>query len=209
MNYNFKEIGKYESEEGNVKVLLDEKNEMLCNVNIEELTKIVGFKQKRTLEKLIERNPRIKTEKFSRIELMNTNGGIQETRLFTERGIVEVAFLAGTKKAEKFRDDIYDLLVSLREKNMVSFGANGLDVKLLEQVKKSNDEVIEVIEDFIEKDEESDNLEEKLDIVIAAIEQFEKDREAIKYIGFFQSRLEEAELEIMSLKKMVDKIINK
>ena len=205
----FKEIGKYESKDGNVRVLLNNEREMLCDVSIAELIKLVGFKNKDSIQKLMERNPRITTEKFSRIEVMNTAGGIQETRLFTERGIVEVAFLAGTAKAEKFRDEIYDLLVSLREKNMVSFGANGLDVKLLEQVKKSNDEVIEVIEDFIEKDKESDNLEEKLDIVIAAMEQFEKDREAIKYISFFQSRLEEAELEIISLKKVVDKIINK
>lgn len=204
-----KEIGKYEAKDGSVRVLLDEENRMLCDVSTTDLLKLIGFKDKNSLAMLMDRNPRIKTSKFSRIELMNTNGGIQETRLFTERGIVEVAFLAGTKKAEKFRDDIYDLLVSLREKNMVSFGANGLDVKLLEQVKKSNDEVLEVIEDFIEKDEESDNLEEKLDMVIAAIEQFEKDREAIKYVSFFQERLEEAELEIIGLKKEVETLKKK
>ncbi len=200
MDNNFKEIGKYESEEGSVRVLLDEENKMLCDVTMDELTKLLGFHQKRALEKLIERNPRIRTTKFSRIELMQTAGGIQETRLFTERGILEVAFLASTEKAEKFRDDIYDLLVSLREKNMISFGANGLDVKLLEQVK-------EQMEEAVGKDE---RLEEKLDMFLFEFEEFKKDREAIKFVREFDGRLAEDEIDIViiqkELKKMTEEI---
>ena len=161
----------------------------------------------------MERNPRITTEKFSRIERMNTLGGIQETRLFTERGIVEVAFLAGTKKAEKFRDEIYDLLVSLREKNMISFGANGLDVKLLEQVKESNEKLVGITEEMIDEAEklntafekESD-LEEKLNYVAAMLGEFMKDRETIKNAQFFNDRLEENEIEIINIKKELKKI---
>ena len=208
-----KEIGKYQSKEGEVRVLLAEEQRMLCDVTIEELTKILGLKSKKNIEMIISRNPRITTEKFSRIELMNTAGGIQETRLFTERGIVEVAFLAGTKKAEKFRDEIYDLLVSLREKNMISFGANGLDVKLLEQVKESNEKLVGITEEMIDEAEklntafekESD-LEEKLNYVAAMLGEFMKDRETIKNAQFFNERLEENEIEIINIKKELKKI---
>ena len=208
-----KEIGKYQSKEGEVRVLLAEEQRMLCDVTIEELTKILGLKSKKNIEMIISRNPRITTEKFSRIELMNTAGGIQETRLFTERGIVEVAFLAGTKKAEKFRDEIYDLLVSLREKNMISFGANGLDVKLLEQVKESNEKLVGITEEMIDEAEklntafekESD-LEEKLNYVAAMLGEFMKDRETIKNAQFFNDRLEENEIEIINIKKELKKI---
>ena len=163
---NLKEIGFYESTEGNVRVLLDEDNKMLCDVTTEELAKIVGFKNKESLKRMMERNPRITTEKFSRIERMNTLGGIQETRLFTERGIIEVAFLAGTAKAEKFRDDIYDLLVSLREKNMVSFGANGLDVKRIEEFEENYKQLAIKENEVKEYMIEQEKAEEKLEIVI-------------------------------------------
>ena len=208
-----KEIGKYQSKEGEVRVLLAEEQRMLCDVTIEELTKILGLKSKKNIEMIISRNPRITTEKFSRIELMNTAGGIQETRLFTERGIIEVAFLAGTAKAEKFRDEIYDLLVSLREKNVVSFGTNGLDVKLLEQVKESNEKLVGITEEMIDEAEklntafekESD-LEEKLNYVAAMLGEFMKDRETIKNAQFFNDRLEENEIEIINIKKELKKI---
>ena len=161
----------------------------------------------------MERNPRIATEKFSRIEVMNTAGGIQETRLFTERGIVEVAFLAGTAKAEKFRDEIYDLLVSLREKNMVSFGANGLDVKLLEQVKESHNrassigaEAIEEIENLNEMLGTEGKLLEVAEVLSAKIEQFEKDREVIKNVQHFGSRLDDSEIEIVKIQRELKKI---
>ena len=209
----FKEIGKYQSKDGNVRVLLSEKKEMLCDVSVAELIKLVGFKNKDSLQKLMERNLRITTEKFSRIELMSTEGGIQETRLFTERGIVEVAFLAGTKKAEKFRDEIYDLLVSLREKNMVSFGANGLDVKLLEQVKESHDrassigaEAIEEIENLNEMLVAEGKLLEVAEMLSAKIEQFEKDREVIRNVQHFGSRLDDSEIEIVKIQRELKKI---
>ncbi len=192
---NLKEIGFYESTEGNVRVLLDEDNKMLCDVTTEELAKIVGFKNKESLKRMMERNPRITTEKFSRIERMNTLGGIQETRLFTERGIIEVAFLAGTAKAEKFRDDIYDLLVSLREKNMVSFGANGLDVKRIEEFEENYKQLAIKENQVKEYMKEQEKAEEKLEIVIEFMENIE-------------SKIEKMENDMKVMKKELEKINN-
>ena len=192
---NLKEIGFYESTEGNVRVLLDEDNKMLCDVTTEELAKIVGFKNKESLKRMMERNPRITTEKFSRIERMNTLGGIQETRLFTERGIIEVAFLAGTAKAEKFRDDIYDLLVSLREKNMVSFGANGLDVKRIEEFEENYKQLAIKENEVKEYMIEQEKAEEKLEIVIEFMENIE-------------SKIEKMENDMKVMKKELEKINN-
>lgn len=208
-----KEIGKYESKDGKVRVLLHNEKEMLCDVITDDLVKLVGFKNKNSLAMLMDRNPRIKTEKFSKMEFISTEGGIQETRLFTERGIVEVAFLAGTKKAEKFRDEIYDLLVSLREKNMVSFGANGLDVKLLEQVKESNEKLVEVTEEVLseteklsEAFEKESDLEEKLNYVANMLDQFMADREAVKNVKHFNERIDGCEISIINIQKSIKDI---
>ena len=46
----FKEIGKYESKDGNVRVLLNNEREMLCDVSIAELIKLVGFKNKDSIQ---------------------------------------------------------------------------------------------------------------------------------------------------------------
>lgn len=190
-----KEIGKYETKDGSVRVLLNSEKEMLCDVITDDLVKLVGFKNKNSLAMLMDRNPRIKTEKFSRIERMNTVGGIQETRLFTERGIIEVAFLAGTAKAEKFRDDIYDLLVSLREKNMVSFGANGLDVKRIEEFEENYKQLAIKENEVKEYMKEQEKAEEKLEIVIEFMENIE-------------SKIEKMENDMKVMKKELEKINN-
>ena len=139
---------------------------------------------------------------------MNTAGGIQETRLFTERGIIEVAFLAGTAKAEKFRDDIYDLLVSLREKNMVSFGANGLDVKLIEEVKEECEKTTEVIE---QKEKDTKALEEWLKdsfmLFAQDMELYKQDREAIHYVKCFEERLIGVEIDTIQMKNIIKTLI--
>ncbi|MFU2205313.1 hypothetical protein [Streptococcus pluranimalium] len=56
-------------------------------VTIEQLAQGFGYKQRRGIEKLIERNPYLRDKRFSIIaEVPYTMGGTQNTRLFNKRG---------------------------------------------------------------------------------------------------------------------------
>jgi len=60
-------------------------------------------------------NEYLKSKEFSATLAMRTPSGIQETRIFTEDGIYEVAFLAKTQKAKEFRSWVRQILKGLRK----------------------------------------------------------------------------------------------
>lgn len=115
-------------------------NTLLCDIyrdenrnpymTIEQLANGLGYKSKNGLEKLMDRNPRLREKRFSitatigyeSAEVRHHETGERtalendvktykrETRLFNEDGIMEVCFLSRTKNAEIFRDWARDII---------------------------------------------------------------------------------------------------
>ena len=89
----------------------------------EQLGMVLGFSDpSKGVSNLINRklksgempNEYLKTKEFSSSLAMRTPSGMQETRIFTEDGIYEVAFLAKTEKAKEFRSWVRKILKALR-----------------------------------------------------------------------------------------------
>jgi len=89
----------------------------------EQLGMVLGFSDpSKGISNLINRklksgempNEYLKTKEFSSSLAMRTPSGMQETRIFTEDGIYEVAFLAKTEKAKEFRSWVRKILKGLR-----------------------------------------------------------------------------------------------
>lgn len=67
------------------------------------------------INKLVNRNKYLKNPEFSALtKLVSTDGKQYNTRVFTEDGIYEVAFLSKTEKAKEFRAWVRGILKSLR-----------------------------------------------------------------------------------------------
>jgi len=90
----------------------------------EQLGMVLGFSDpSKGVSNLINRklkngenpNEYLKTKEFSAILAMRTPSGIQETRIFNEDGIYEVAFLARTERAKEFRSWVRKILKGLRK----------------------------------------------------------------------------------------------
>lgn len=81
----------------------------------EQLGNVLGFANpQKGISNLVSRNDYLKDMEFSSFLAVRTEAGMRETRLFTEDGIYEVAFLAGTKKAKEFRSWVRQILKGLR-----------------------------------------------------------------------------------------------
>lgn len=90
------------------------KNETVY-MTINQLAETLEYASKKGLEKLISKNPYLKGPEFSVIDKVpHLEGGTQKTRVFTEDGIYEVAFLSKTEKAKEFRTWVRTILKSLR-----------------------------------------------------------------------------------------------
>jgi len=90
----------------------------------EQLGMVLGFSNpSKGINNLINRklkngeipNEYLKSKEFSATLAMRTPSGIQETRIFTEDGIYEIAFLAKTDKAKEFRSWVRKILKGLRK----------------------------------------------------------------------------------------------
>ena len=90
----------------------------------EQLGMVLGFSDpSKGVSNLINRklksgespNEYLKTKEFSSPLAMRTPSGMQETRVFNEDGIYEVAFLAKTEKAKEFRSWVRKILKGLRK----------------------------------------------------------------------------------------------
>ncbi len=101
-------------QDARMRILANEREDLFIDVNIQRLSEILGYESKNGVEVIINRNEYLKTREFSRVEKILTNGGIQEARVFTEDGIMEVAFLARTEKAREFRVFMRHLIKQLR-----------------------------------------------------------------------------------------------
>ena len=81
----------------------------------EQLGMVLGYSFPREgINKIVLRNEYLKNDEFSTEVKMDSPSGRQITRIFTEDGIYEVAFLAKTEKAKEFRSWVRKILKALR-----------------------------------------------------------------------------------------------
>lgn len=109
-----------------------------------QLGECLGYSNPRiSIGNIVNRNEYLKSEEFSSVIKMITEGGqivtTQETRVFTEDGIYEVTMLAKTEKAKEFRAFIRKLLKSLRKGEAKLIKPSNEQVELIE-IKKKNAE---------------------------------------------------------------------
>ena len=90
-------------------------------MTINQLSEVLGYKEKDGVKKIIKRNEYLKEKEFSQvvpIEFKEEGGQIvttQNTRIFTEDGIYEVTMLSKTETGKKFRRVVRNIIKSLRK----------------------------------------------------------------------------------------------
>lgn len=92
-------------------------NEVFMTIN--QLADVLGYNNRKGIEKIIERNKYLKDIEFSTSDKMSVLEGNRyvnrETRLFTEDGIYEVTMLSKTEIGKKFRKIVRGIIKSLRK----------------------------------------------------------------------------------------------
>nr|DAZ12933.1 MAG TPA: BRO family protein [Caudoviricetes sp.] len=107
-------------------------------MTISQLSDCLGYSDRRSIEKMIERNSYLKDKEFSVTDKLSaTDGKRYNTRIFTEDGIYEITMLAKTEKAKEFRAWIRKLLKSLRKGETKLVGMTEYQ-KLMTQTRAEN-----------------------------------------------------------------------
>lgn len=89
-------------------------NEVYMTIN--QLAEVLGYKDRKGIEKMIERNQYLKDKEFSVTDKMSaTDGKEYNTRVFTEDGIYEITMLSKTETGKKFRKVVRGIIKSLRK----------------------------------------------------------------------------------------------
>lgn len=92
-------------------------NEVFMTIN--QLAEVLGYKDRKGIEKMIERNQYLKDKEFSTSDKMSVLEGNRyvnrETRIFTEDGIYEVTMLSKTEIGKKFRKVVREIIKSIRK----------------------------------------------------------------------------------------------
>ncbi|WP_423217062.1 BRO-N domain-containing protein [Streptococcus equinus] len=111
-------IKREKGEFGEIKIDFYLNKDRAILVTIEQLAQGFGYKNRKGIEKMIERNLYLKEEKFSVADkLSGADGKKYETRLFNKRGIFEIGMLSRTEKGKAFRAWIYDYIEELEKEN--------------------------------------------------------------------------------------------
>lgn len=114
----------------------DDNNEMFMTIN--QLATCLQYANRKSIEKMVERNPYLKNAEFSVTDRMSATDGKQyDTRIFTEDGIYEVTMLAKTEKAKEFRAFVRKLIKSIRKGETVVIDSKALEIKLQEERTKA------------------------------------------------------------------------
>ena len=83
-------------------------------LSMDQLTKGIGYQNRRRMEELLKNNPELLEKEFSfLLKIDNLEGGVikaREKRFFTEDGLMEAAFLANTEQAKLFRKFARELI---------------------------------------------------------------------------------------------------
>lgn len=176
---NKNSIVKFEDTELQISINKDYELEM----DSEELSKAIGFEDGNALRQIISRNPDLQGREFSYLKkVLNEEGGIfkkREKRIFTQEGIYEVALLANTERAKKFRKFARTLITKFR-RNEITITAGVSD-----SINEKLDKMIGVVKD---RDEE---ITEMLEYLESAKEKFEKIDEMQKDIKDMKGKIDE------------------
>lgn len=176
---NKNSIVKFEDTELQISINKDYELEM----DMEELSKAIGFEDNGALKMMITRNPSLQDREFSYLKkVLNEEGGIlkkREKRIFTQDGIYEVALLANTERAKKFRKFARHLITKFR-RNEITITAGVSD-----SINEKLDKMIGVVKD---RDEE---ITEMLEYLESAKEKFEKIDEMQKDIKDMKGKIDE------------------
>lgn len=115
----FMEIIKREKGEfGEIKIDFYLNKDRAILVTIEQLAQGFGYKNRKGIERMLERNSYLRNDEYSVIaKVPHSLGGAQETRLFNKRGIFEIGMLSRTEKGKTFRAWIYDYIEELEKEN--------------------------------------------------------------------------------------------
>ena len=111
-------IKKEKGEFGKIKIdfYLNKDREIL--VTIEQLAQGFGYKNRKGIERMLERNSYLRSDEYSVIaKVPHSLRGTQETRLFNKRGIFEIGMLSRTEKGKVFRAWLYDYIEGLEKEN--------------------------------------------------------------------------------------------
>lgn len=111
-------IKREKGEFGEIKIDFYLNKDRAILVTIEQLAQGFGYKNRKGIERMLERNSYLRNDEYSVITKVTHNlGGAQETRLFNKRGIFEIGMLSRTEKGKAFRAWIYDYIEELEREN--------------------------------------------------------------------------------------------
>ncbi|WP_308008915.1 hypothetical protein [uncultured Fusobacterium sp.] len=151
-------------------------------LSMDQLSKGIGYKNKRNAEELLKSNPELLGKEFSfLLKIDNLEGGVikaREKRFFTEDGLMEAAFLANTEQAKLFRKFARELIKKVEK------GELALQVK--ENLPKEIEKKLDVLGNY---------LREKQQL----IEQLNEDNQ--KIIIPYLEKLDNKMLELEGVKK--------
>lgn len=92
----------------------DSKDEIVMTIS--QLAECLGYADRKSIEKILERNSYLKSKEFSVTDKLSaTDGKTYNTRLFNEDGIYEITMLSKTEKAKEFRAFVRKTLKALRK----------------------------------------------------------------------------------------------
>lgn len=111
-------IKREKGEFGEIKIDFYLNKDRAILVTIEQLAQGFGYKNRKGIERMLERNSYLRSDEYSVIaKVPHSLGGTQETRLFNKRGIFEIGMLSRTEKGKVFRAWIYDYIEELEKEN--------------------------------------------------------------------------------------------
>lgn len=111
-------IKREKGEFGEIKIDFHLNKDKAILVTIEQLAQGFGYKNRKGIERMLERNSYLRNDEYSVIaKVPHSLGGAQETRLFNKRGIFEIGMLSRTEKGKAFRAWIYDYIEELEKEN--------------------------------------------------------------------------------------------
>ena len=173
-----------------LQVMTNNNNEI--EMDMDELAKALGFKDKESFKSIILRNPELQSPEYSCLKkVLSNEGGIskkREKRIFNQDGIFEVAYLANTERAKQFRRFIKNFskeMITKFKNNQIALnqGVTALPVRIEPKI----DQMLELV---TQRDDEIANI----------FEFFEKAKAYFEMIGVMQE-------DIKLIKSKVDEIV--
>ena len=168
--------------------IYSQNNELV--ISMEELAEVIGMEKLESFKSLINRNPELYNEEFSFLKkVINIENGIpkkREKRFFNEQGMYEVALLARTEKAKKFRKFARFLITKFHKKELLPASPEAV----LAEVKKWNGRFDKLEELLLERQEEFRNLEENIDEILKIYKKVKSKLELLESIDNALKRIE-------------------